>query len=629
MSDQNRKPGLIWPDEFRQRGLGWYDAINAHRVCEALFRAARQECTFFGTRNKKGELKIVAENCCRMSYPSYSTELLPHWNAVSDAICKMDDIERVQICRVSMPTGFFRDKIIPAIQLNSNRHEFYGNVKSLELSNCNLSNDDITALSGFLSGNETLQDLNLSGNKIENVDRSRASKLLALAIKKHPSLRRVNLVDVNLDGNTNALVALLNACSRLEAFAIGHKDTDSKGMNHIIKFLAGSSLIEFALENAMCDDEHIAKLKEVIGRNNQLQKLHLYSDNLDNMCSIFDGKMANNLKTLTRLELSKNEYVPKLTDDWGARWRTYCRWERLADISKQGVGNLVSFLQNHNLTTLVLRHVGMNSHGAKCLAHALKENTALQHLDLSDNRITQAAIPSFTEMLVTNSSLLTLDLTQNNIKLVARQSLIKSALFDTTTLQAIAESNHSCSVRLCAPKDSRVDDHIIKRINAIDKKQGQKIRYKVVLALFGSNKELFNCRNFDDVPLELMPRLLELVQQEIGYHGFGKGDVVYEMKRRSRGVVDPTLQRVYEVVQGWNAPLLFSRGAGELPGPGRKSKKSAKSKRQRKPKRKLLLGDDDSDSDDDDVEFVPAGGRKGRYYSWREHPSRRMSSRNK
>ena len=60
--------------------------------------------------------------------------------------------------------------------------------------------------------------------------------------------------------------------------------------------------------------------------------------------------------------------------------------------------------------------------------------------------------------------------------------------------------------------------------------------------------------SFDDVPLELMPRLLELVQQELGYNGFGK-DVTPERTYYNK---DPRLRRLHEVFTSWNIPLLVA-----------------------------------------------------------------------
>ena len=155
-----------------------------------------------------------------------------------------------------------------------------------------------------------------------------------------------------------------------------------------------------------------------------------------------------------------------------------------------------------------------------------------------------------------------------------------------------------------------------RNINLLDS-EGMKIRYKVVMALFTFNPDLFHPRSFDDVPLELMPRLLNLLQQEIGCDGFGadivasssmtKGRPFCKRKwnRETRGwqnFFDPTLARLYEVIMAWQSlPLLFVNGAGELP------KKKEGKQPKRKTKKRRRFGDED---DDDDEPYIPKGGRK-------------------
>ena len=114
-----------------------------------------------------------------------------------------------------------------------------------------------------------------------------------------------------------------------------------------------------------------------------------------------------------------------------------------------------------------------------------------------------------------------------------------------------------------------------------------KIRYKVVLAFFTINTDLFDPRGFDDVPLELMPRLLEIAQQDLGHDGFGE-----EVCKRSKCGRNPALSRIYEVMMGWNTPLLFVRGPGELPRKKKQQRKMLDSKMSVK-KRKRKASDDD------------------------------------
>ena len=186
---------------------------------------------------------------------------------------------------------------------------------------------------------------------------------------------------------------------------------------------------------------------------------------------------------------------------------------------------------------------------------------------------------------------MSLDLGDCNIKIVTgRKVLIHSALCDTTSLQAIVDSNHVCQLTVSTGKltydNYSTKEDEMKNINALAlEDEGKKIRYKVVLALFTTNPNLFNPRGFDDVPLELMPRLLEIAQQDLGHDGFG-------LEIRKWCGRNPALSRIFEVMMGWNTPLLFVRGPGKLPRKKKQQRKVLDSKMSVK-KRKRKASDDD------------------------------------
>ena len=195
---------------------------------------------------------------------------------------------------------------------------------------------------------------------------------------------------------------------------------------------------------------------------------------------------------------------------------------------------------------------------------------------------------------------MSLDLGDCNIKIVTgRKVLIHSALCDTTSLAAIVDSNHVCQLTVSSGKSTymnyRTQEDEMKNINALAlEDEGMKIRYKVVLALFTINTDLFDPRGFDDVPLELMPRLLEIAQQDIGHDGFG-----LEIRKFPNYFINaghkPALSRIYEVMKGWNTPLLFVRGSGELPRKKKQQRKVLESKLSGKKKRKRKASDDDDE----------------------------------
>ncbi len=199
-----------------------------------------------------------------------------------------------------------------------------------------------------------------------------------------------------------------------------------------------------------------------------------------------------------------------------------------------------------------------------------------------------------------------------------------------------------------------------RQINALDASDGKKIRYKVVLALNHVNTDLYNPRSFDDVPLEMMPYLLTMIQQDIGYNGFGKdiapknmpnmdtapyrsygrwnpetrrwGDddkTYYGRKNPLTGKIEmkgeiskdtKSLSRVFEVIMSSQSlPQLFSRGPGEFKFTNKgdstttTAKKTEKKKNKSKSKKRKKFGDAD---DDDDDAWIPKGARKTAKYVW-------------
>ena len=139
---------------------------------------------------------------------------------------------------------------------------------------------------------------------------------------------------------------------------------------------------------------------------------------------------------------------------------------------------------------------------------------------------------------------------------------------------------------------------------------GKKIRYKVVLAL-NEAKGLYNVRDFDSVPLELIPRLLHLIQLEVGYYGFGKEIVEHATDKKYAKSNDMRINRLYDFVTGSNTQLLFERGSGVE----RVRDFDSDDKKKRK-RRKLKFGEERDDSDDEDFKPPPGLGRKRGKYEW-------------
>ena len=175
--------------------------------------------------------------------------------------------------------------------------------------------------------------------------------------------------------------------------------------------------------------------------------------------------------------------------------------------------------ENDTLVSLILSKNNLTTKGANHLLPALKENTSLQKLDLSNNWLSNAVADTVINVLKSNSTLLNLDLSRNNSMKMGGQTvysyrngsykttpegakalIVKKALLDTTSLESIASSNHTCEVKMSELNHVNWEE-TIRKINALDVSQGQKIRLKVVLAMSRVNTGLYDPRSFDDVPL--------------------------------------------------------------------------------------------------------------------------------
>ena len=91
-----------------------------------------------------------------------------------------------------LPPSWLGDNVIPILKSIEarvlNNDGALAGITTLRLSNCSLSDDDITSLAKFLAGNDTITSFDISKSNIDMVD---TVNTLAKAIQKHPSLVHV------------------------------------------------------------------------------------------------------------------------------------------------------------------------------------------------------------------------------------------------------------------------------------------------------------------------------------------------------------------------------------------------------------------------------------------------------
>ena len=223
----------------------------------------------------------------------------------------------------------------------------------------------------------------------------------------------------------------------------------------------------------------------------------------------------------------------------------------------------------------VLNHLG--SEAVTLLADFISSNHPVEAIDLERNNITNSDANLLALALKKNTNLKWLDLNKNDITEEGEKALLK-VMFDKTSIDSIVESNHGCSVytydtnddpSLITVQRGLLEQEVLK-INRGEYSIKEKIRMKVVLALCGVDGGFFDLSHFNDIPLQLMPRVLELVQE---HSQSRKGARVMPIQSllamleespsfdfvqhfRIQLEID-ALSRLFHILRGWELPSLF------------------------------------------------------------------------
>jgi len=209
---------------------------------------------------------------------------------------------------------------------------------------------------------------------------------------------------------------------------------------------------------------------------------------------------------------------------------------------------------------------------------------------LNENELSDTDIVPLAAALKTSTNLKQLILFDNDITLEGEKTVLK-AMFDPTSMDSIIKSNHTCFPSFRYIKSNADINHrpLLERelitINdgtysigvpelAIDHGKGynigQKIRMKVVLALCRQDGELFDLSHFNDLPLQLMPRVLALIQEHTIYRAA-------EHMFNGRQLEKDALSRLFHTLRGWELPLLFENLSGSsAKGGGKKRKRKTR-----------------------------------------------------
>ena len=322
--------------------------------------------------------------------------------------------------------------------------------------------------------------------------------------------------------------------------------------------LQSTNLEQFGLVKAGLGSDGFQCLSSFLKTNTSLKTLALCGDLIDDMSvasSLSDAVKGHpTLREIGFVECGLNNasILGKLLEGCsGLREFRLVGYEKLG---MESVSFVADFIRcNHPMEVMNLQY-NLTDNDASVLSSALNTNSNLKELILKSNY---------------------------GITEEGEKALLK-ALYDPTSMDSIVESNHICktythdikNVWVVAQRPP-IETEVLNINGDKDISIQQKIRKKVVLALCGVDGSLFDLSHLNDLPLQLMPRVLELIQE----HTEDRTQEVTSIPPQWDNYIPNQLEkealsRLFHTVRGWELPLLFENlDSSSSKGGGKKRKK--------------------------------------------------------
>ena len=198
------------------------------------------------------------------------------------------------------------------------------------------------------------------------------------------------------------------------------------------------------------------------------------------------------------------------------------------------------------------------------ISYFIRSNHPLEELHLRDNNITDNDAKLLALSLKTNKHLKELVLRGNSDITEEGEKALLKAMYDPSSMDSIVESNHICKAYAKAKNENFLsvsssslfhgpisDWKEVLYTNGLDISIQKKIRKKVVLALCRQDGELFDLSNFNDIPLGVMPQVLELIQE----HAIARTKIRFN-NNTSDQLEKDALSRLFHTLRGWELPPI-------------------------------------------------------------------------
>mmetsp|Transcript_20541 Transcript_20541/g.44584 ORF Transcript_20541/g.44584 Transcript_20541/m.44584 type:complete len:474 (+) Transcript_20541:78-1499(+) len=294
----------------------------------------------------------------------------------------------------------------------------------------------------------------------------------------------------------------------------------------------------FIIGNVQLTEEVLGMLAaSLTGKN--LRKLELGNNGIrqDGITSV--ARIVESIPSLSSLCLSRNQ-IDDLTavKCLSTTLKSHPNLQRI-ELSDCSIGNnvdvILAILQS-DVSSINLNYNGIGSPGAEVISGYLETNPPIHSLEIDYNEFNENDAVRFSQALRRNTNLNEFCARQsargNNFSIAGIKSLLNS-VFDPTSLDSIAESNHRCTLSLF-PMSSDIRDHV-EMINTPGLSYLEIRKRKLLIALSERDSLL---GYIEDVSVELMPAVLGLIlEAENGNN---------------------QINMVYAILRWWSMPSLFS-----------------------------------------------------------------------
>jgi len=201
----------------------------------------------------------------------------------------------------------------------------------------------------------------------------------------------------------------------------------------------------------------------------------------------------------------------------------------------------------NKLRLLELTNNAIKTGGDTFVSDFLAKNPSLEHLTLTNNQLDDIDAMMIASALKHNTKLRVLAIQNNNLTNAGWKTLYK-AVYDCSSLNAAADTNHTCNIDFPSVRDY---DNVRGNGTTADGKHfinPKWVKHKKIYSILSSgNRNGSNVEHLEDVPVELLPNILRSVGYYSRYHvGMGPSKDDRDVK---------PLSLVYELCRHWDEAL--------------------------------------------------------------------------